>query len=139
VRWTDEQLLAFEKKTAEWRKEGTTRTHVLTGAEKPSRARSKYGNRKVVVDGEKFDSQKEAHRWGVLQLREKAKEIQNLDRQVRFDLRVNRVLICTYVADFTYEEAGKSVVEDCKGFRTEIYKIKKKMMKALRGIDLLET
>jgi hypothetical protein len=46
--------------------------------------------------------------------------------------------LCVYRADFTYEADGKLVVEDAKGFRTEMYKLKKKWVKAEYGIDIRE-
>ncbi len=58
---------------------------------------------------------------------------------MRFPLRVNSELICTYVADFCYTENGKYIVEDVKGTRTREYVIKAKLMKALFGITVLET
>lgn len=65
----------------------------------------------------------------------------DLWRQVRFPLFVNDVLICNYVADFVYSEDinGKLVVEDVKGHRTEIYRLKKKLMLACHGITIKET
>jgi hypothetical protein len=44
-----------------------------------------------------------------------------------------------YVADFVYTENGKLVVEDCKGCRTEVYKLKKKMTLYFHGIKIKET
>lgn len=100
--------------------------------EKPT----KYRNRRVVVDGIKVDSQKEADRWGQLRLLEAAGEIRNLRRQVRYKLIVNNILITTYVCDFTYEREGQFVVEDAKGMVLPIFKIKQKLMRACLGIDV---
>lgn len=105
---------------------------------KPKR-RSKYGNRKTVVDGLTFDSEKEAKRWIVLKALERSGKIKNLIRQVPYGLSVDGEFICRYVADFRYELDGKAVVEDTKGFRTAIYKIKRKLMKAIYGIVIKET
>ena len=44
----------------------------------------------------------------------------------------------TYVADFVYEQDGKTIVEDTKGFRTKEYELKKKMMRAFLGIEIKE-
>lgn len=95
----------------------------------------KYGNIKTIVDGIKFDSKKEAKRYGELKLMEKAGEISVLRLQVKFILSV-----CTYVADFVYYDKTKHlIVEDCKGVKTPVYRLKKKMMKHELGIEILET
>ena len=92
-------------------------------------------------DGQKFDSVKEYHRWGCLRLLERAGKIKDLKRQVSFELipKQNGERACNYIADFTYYEDGKLVVEDCKGFKTDVYKIKKKMMLWEYGIQIKET
>lgn len=100
---------------------------------------NKYGNKKTVVDGIKFDSKKEAARWGILQLRERAGEIEHLELQPTYPIEVNGVHICKYIADFRYREKRKLVVEDCKGMKTRIYSIKRKLMKAVYGIEIKET
>lgn len=102
--------------------------------------RPKYGNRKVVVDGVTFDSVKEANRWQVLKLMERAGEIGNLKRQPRFPLMIGDALICTYIGDAAYERppGGPLVIEDTKGFLTDIYKIKRKLMAALHSIHIEE-
>lgn len=46
---------------------------------------------------------------------------------------------CTYVADFTYREDGEFIVEDYKGFKTEEYKIKKKLLLERYGYRIRET
>lgn len=111
-------------------------------------ARSKYGNKKVVMDGEHFDSLKEAARYQELKLLERTGEIRELKRQVPFVLIpvqkddkgkvIEREL--KYIADFTYIEKGKLVrtVEDVKGLRTEVYKIKRKLMLYRNGIRIKE-
>ena len=107
---------------------------------------SKYNSKKTVVDGQKFDSKKEARRYQELLLLEKAGEIKNLSRQVKFVLipsqrDENGKVVereCSYKADFTYEEGIKTVVEDVKGFRTKEYIIKRKLMLYQYGIRLRE-
>ena len=103
---------------------------------------SKYKNRRLTApDGQKFDSVKEYHRWGCLKLLERAGVIQDLKRQVKFELipRVGEERPCNYIADFTYMENGALVVEDVKGVKTEVYKIKKKLMLWVHGIRIKET
>lgn len=104
--------------------------------------KNKYGARKLTApDGQVFDSVKEYHRWGCLRLLERAGEIKDLKRQVKFELipKQEGERACNYIADFTYMENGKLVVEDCKGFKTDVYKIKKKLMLMEHGIRIRET
>lgn len=104
--------------------------------------RNKYGARKVKSpDGQVFDSQKEYNRWDVLRLLERAGKISDLKRQVGFELipKQNGERACSYIADFTYWKDGQYVVEDCKGYRTEGYKIKRKLMLWVHGIKIHET
>ena len=91
---------------------------------------SKYRSQKTVVDGITFDSKLEANRWCELRLMEKAGAISGLKRQVGFEIIIDGKHICTYFADFVYFEGNKRVAEDCKGFRTPVYKIKKKLVEA---------
>jgi len=100
----------------------------------------KYGNRKTVVDGITFHSAKEAKRYGELKLLQRAGEITSLELQPRFPIVINGVKVCTYVGDFGYvDHTGSPVIEDCKGFKTAIYRLKAKLMKAVHGIEVLET
>ena len=106
---------------------------------------SKMGNKITVIDGIKFRSKKEADRYCVLKVLEKSKAISDLKLQVSFELVPSQIIqgkkkrpIC-YVADFVYIENGVKVVEDVKGAITEIYRIKRHLMKYAHGIDILET
>ena len=103
---------------------------------------SKYRNVKTVVDNIKFDSKKEAKRWFDLNMLQKAGVINSLERQKKFKLDVNGQLICTYIADFTYGEGGEFIVEDVKSPASKklpAYRLKKKLMLAIYGIEILET
>jgi hypothetical protein len=118
----------------------------------PQRKPSKYRNKATWVDGVRFASKKEAARYQELKLlvgeAQGRIERGSLELQPRFPLKVNGQLICTYVADFGYREYdpvyGKvlvAVVEDVKsGFtrKNPVYRIKRKLMKALYGIDIRE-
>lgn len=114
---------------------------------RPARTTNKYGAKKVVIDGERFASKKEGERWKQLRLLETAGRIRNLKRQVWFAIRANEQLICRYVADFYYEviekDRWKFVVEDVKGMKSgvpyQLFKLKKRLMKVLHGIEILET
>ena len=103
--------------------------------------RSKYRAIPTVIDGIRFDSKKEAKRYQDLKLLERAGKIRNLvvDKKcLKYSLDANGVHICNYVADFGYVEDGKLVIEDAKGFKTPVYKLKKKLMKAIHGIEIQE-
>ena len=108
---------------------------------KKTRRPNKYFAKKTVAMGLKFDSRWEAERWGQLKAMERAGVVTQLERQVKYELSINDVKICDYIADFRYlleEENGlsKLVVEDAKGILTPEFKLKKKMMKAIHGIDI---
>ena len=102
---------------------------------------SKYHAVKEIVDGHKFASRKEAARYRQLVLMEKAKAIQDLKLQVTFPLikKSSYGREIRYVADFVYYENGRMVVEDTKGFKTDVYKLKKRLMAELYGIEIKET
>jgi hypothetical protein len=94
-----------------------------------------------VVDGVQWDSRKELTRWRLLWARKEAGAVSQLRRQVRFALVVNGVKVCDYVADFVYVEGGKVTVEDVKSAFTRklpVYRIKRKLMKAVYGIEIQE-
>ena len=100
---------------------------------------SKYHAKKTVVDGIKFDSKKESLRFLELRMMERAGEIRYLKLQPRFDFELNGTKMGFYKADFQYWKDGAVVVEDVKGFKTPVYNLKKKMMKAFHGVEILET
>lgn len=112
---------------------------LATPAETPNRKRPKYGNRITVVDGKKFGSQHEAdYYFSVLWPRWMAGELVLLARQVPFDLPGG----IKYIADFvTVDAAGRVEVIDAKSAITKknrTYIDKKKQMKAIWGIEILE-
>lgn len=104
---------------------------------------SKYNNRRT--NG--FDSIREMNRYQELKLLERAGKIQGLDRQVRFDLIPNQYddngkMVYRgiyYIADFVYWQNHVFVVEDCKGFKTKEYQIKKKLMYYFHRIKIKES
>ena len=124
---------------------------------------NKYGNKKVVYQGEVFDSKKELYRYMDLKLLESCGAISNLKRQVVYELipvqreKSTKVYkkgrkkgqpiegkviekAVTYIADFTYIDSatGREVVEDAKGMRTKDYIIKRKLMLFIHGIKIQE-
>lgn len=106
---------------------------------------SKYHAKKTVVDGITFDSRKEADRYLVLKGMEEDGSIEGLRRQVRyelvpaFDVDGRHYRPVYYVADFVYVEDGKTVVEDVKGVRTDVYKLKGKLFARRYGMSIKET
>lgn len=103
---------------------------------------TKYRNKKTVVDGVVFDSAKEAKRWQYLCLLQRAGQITGLERQVRIPIVINGIKVCSYVADACYYEDGSYRVEDTKSDFTRklpVYRLKKKLIKAVLGIDIVET
>lgn len=103
---------------------------------------SKYNNVKVKLDGEWFDSHKEGLRYRELQLMERAGEITELERQVEYELipKQKGERAVKYIADFRYKnKEGQTIVEDVKGYKTEVYKIKRKLMLYVHGIKIMET
>jgi hypothetical protein len=102
----------------------------------------KYKNIKTVINGITFDSKKEAAYYGILKLKQKAILIDRFEMQVRYDLVVNNVNIGFYKADFvTYKHGKVFEVIDVKSEITNklpVYRLKKKLMKAIYGIDIVE-
>lgn len=115
----------------------------------------------VVESGIEFDSQKEARRYQGLRLLERIGKISNLRLQVKYVLipkqraasfevyksgpqkgqrKPGKVLEneCAYIADFVYTQDGSEIVEDAKGMRTAVYRIKRKLMLERYGIQIKE-
>lgn len=101
---------------------------------------SKMHNVRTQVDGITFDSLDEAARYGELKIEKRAGLITDLKVHKPFRLVVNGIHICDYESDFTYRRDGKLVVEDVKspGTITYAYRIKKKLMLAIHGIQIQE-
>lgn len=107
--------------------------------------RSKYHAKKTCVDGITFDSRREADRYLVLKSMEEDGAIENLRRQVRyelvpaFDVGGTSYRPVYYVADFVYRENGHEVIEDVKGMKTDVYKLKSKLVAYRYGMNIRET
>lgn len=121
---------------------------------------NKYKNKKVTIDGKTFDSKKEANRYFNLKLLEKGGVIKNLQTQVKYVLipaqyegtgeyytkgkhkgEEKKKLVekeISYRADFVYEQDGQTIVEDTKGFKTDVYVMKRKMMLYFHNIKIRE-
>lgn len=110
-----------------------------------ARRASKYRAKKTVVDGIEFDSAKEAKRFVKLREMQEAGMIQGLRLQVPFEILPSfecdgvKYRGMKYISDFVYYRDGEQVVEDCKGFKTPEYKMKKKLMAYLNHINIEES
>jgi len=101
--------------------------------------RHKYNAKRTTVDGITFSSMAEAKRYGELKVMERAGLITNLSLQPKYPIVKDGCKICTYLADFFYlDKEGKIHVEDVKGFKTPIYRLKKKLVLAFHGIEIEE-
>lgn len=134
LRWTEEQLSEYRANMQR-----------LAGRDIPVKLKmSKYRNVKTQVNGRTFDSKIEAERYLNLLRMQDAGLISELRCQVSFEL-APAVVICgkkirplRYVADFCYTQDGKAITEDVKGCRTDVYKLKRHLMKTVHGIDVHE-
>lgn len=121
--------------------------------------KSKYGAEKTTVNGISFPSKKEARRYQELLLLQQAGKIAGLDLQVKYEIipehrepdsigprggrKKGKIIEPAryYVADFVYYDArtDELVVEDCKGFKTDVYRLKKALMYDRYKIRIKET
>lgn len=111
-------------------------------AEKKSNGQGKkFSNKKTVVDGRKFDSEKEAKYYGTLKLRQRIGEIASFEHHKVYKLEVNGILVCTYEADFVITNLdGTQHIIDVKSEATEklpVFSIKRKLMLAIHGIQVI--
>lgn len=95
--------------------------------------RNKYNNRSSICsEGHWHHSNGEAQYCSELALRVRAGDIKSYEKQVKFELKVNGVKICSYYVDFviTHNDLSRQAIE-YKGFETEVFKIKEKLFRAL--------
>lgn len=103
--------------------------------------RPKYGNQRCQVDGHTFASKKEAERYLVLKDQQNKGAIADLSLQPRLPIVVNGETVCHYVGDFAYSVAGVRIIEDVKSEITRknpVYRLKRKLVLACHGIEILE-
>lgn len=114
---------------------------------------NKYKNKKTEYRGIKFDSIKEKNRYLILKDMERLGQIEDLQLQVRYELQPSykignkKIRSINYIADFVYYkiyqrggiEIREQIIEDCKGYKTQIYKIKKKIFEYKYGMEIKET
>lgn len=104
---------------------------------------NKYHNKKCFYKGMTFDSKKERDYYVILEMMLKNKQITDLKTQVKFELQPSfkfkgkTIRSINYIADFTYVKDEKLIIVDTKGYRTEVYKLKKKIMQ-FKGYDIEE-
>jgi len=134
MRWTEEEYAAYEARRGGTTPQALRASSPCTGEPK----RTKYGNRRVEIDGKRFDSQYEAEVYGELMLRQRAGELKLVLRQVPFDLPGG----IKYIADFVImDHAGNIEVIDAKSEITRknrVYINKKKQMASEWGIEIRE-
>lgn len=101
---------------------------------------SKYKNIRTTINNITFHSKKEARRYEELLMMREAKFIIDLELQPSFKIKINNTFICTYRADFAYFDLkkGQIIYEDVKGFKTQVYKLKKKLTEAQFNITIHE-
>lgn len=122
-----------------------TEDYVLTGLDyKPKRRkqftvekRNKYGAVSQWIDGYYFKSKKEARRYGTLKTLQMAKEISELKVHPKYPITINGKEICNVELDFSYKKDGNLVVEDTKGMDLPISKLKRKMVNAVYGFEVV--
>lgn len=104
---------------------------------------NKYHNKKCIYKDMTFDSKKERDYYVILEMMLKNNQITDLKTQVKFELQPSfkfngkTIRSISYIADFTYIKDGKLIIVDTKGYRTEVYKLKKKMMQ-YKGLEIKE-
>lgn len=147
--WTEEDVIRHNqaiKMGAKNQNKGRVDIVSYPGVEKLKKI-SKYRNERVVVGGVKYDSKKEAKRAEQLEAEQRIGLITDLEKQKKYVLQPSfkfmgkTIREIAYVADFVYKEHGNLVVEDVKSPITRanpVYKIKKKMMLYVHGIEIKE-
>lgn len=116
---------------------------VRRAIEQATKGAPKYPNEAVTIDGYRFDSKGEAARYQELKNLQRAGKVFHLiadKTQLRYPLVVNGEVVGVYEGDFSYTLAsGECILEDFKGHRTAVYKLKRKLFKACYGFDITET
>ena len=100
---------------------------------------NKYGAKKTTVDNITFDSRAEATRYVLLKALFRAGEIRNLRLQPEFHFKLDGKKIFTYRADFAYfDKTDQRIIEDVKGVKTAVYRLKKKLIESQFKIKICE-
>ena len=108
----------------------------------PFRAKctNKYNAKKITVDNITFHSKKEMARYCQLKIMLQTGLIKDLRLQIKYPVYISGKKMFTYIADFVYvsTDTGETIVEDVKGYRTDVYKLKKKIVEAVFNISIKE-
>lgn len=136
--WTEEDVIKHNKKVNRMTDLSKIKSEDFlygTANNTTSTKKSKYGAKRVEIDGIKFDSQKEANYYSELKIRLAAKEIKGFCRQPEFILAPN----LRYKADFIiFNNDGTSEIIDVKGMQTQVYKDKKKVFEDKFDLKIME-
>ncbi len=101
-------------------------------------AYQKYRNQPTEIDGIRFHSKAEARRYSTLKMLERTGKLTNIRCQPKFAIRINTVHVCNVVLDFAYiDEQGNEVYEDVKGKDNALSKLKRKLVQAAYGIQVI--
>ncbi len=130
-----------------WTQEDVDRHNAKIGAKMPTHVaakKSKYRNVRTMVDGHKFDSQREAQYWVELKLRQECGEIRELTRQVKYALACPtpdglQALVSSYVCDFVFFDVreNRKRLQDIKGQKeTAMFALKRKWLFLQSGIEI---
>lgn len=109
-----------------------------------SEAVSKYRAKKTEYNGEIYDSKAEARFAMLLDFAKRERKdmsikVVDVKRQFKYRVHVEGVHICTYKLDFLVTYAnGTTKHFDVKGYRTPVYKLKKKLVEAIYKIKIIE-
>jgi hypothetical protein len=136
---------AISKDDPAYKPKNVRRARILRGEIMPKKKRrTKYGAKGMWIEDVFFASQAEGRRFQQLKVIEATGLITRLELQPTYQVVVNNKLCCRYRADFRYDvidDRGtvlKQVVEDVKGMSTPLYKLKKKLVQATHGIEIIE-
>lgn len=133
--WTEEDVKKFNSKA---KNVGDIAEKLVKPPKKRIVAKdktNKYHNKHVTVDSINFDSRKEVDYYSELKMRLKAGEIKGFCRQAEFILAPN----LRYKADFiVFNNDGTAEIIDVKGFKTQVYKDKKKVFEDKFNLKIKE-
>lgn len=110
-----------------------------------TKKRSKYGNKWTMYNGRKYQSKKEAEYARQLDTLKTARNLKDkvikVEYQVPFKISIGQTYIATYFADFrvTYADRHQEVVDvKSDGTKTDVYRLKKRLVEALYPFKILE-
>ena len=98
---------------------------------------SKYRAKPTTVDNIRFSSKREANRYCSLKILQNAHKISELRLQPSYDITINGTHICKVKLDFEYMCDGNKITEDSKGYDNPLSQLKRKLVEAQHGIEVL--